>query len=190
MCPKCKETKTIMEENCRFRIKSCKKCKKYFHRDIMAAENMVNKGLSQIRQKPTMASYLDKFSDSKNDDGPGSSGSQKKHSRERKSECMKDAEDPKTKARNTSQPQGDSDHGSKGKRKSECMKDAEDPKTKARKPSQPQGDSDHGSKGKGKRKAEGVEGVYRNLRSRTNKNQNQDLDLNQGESEDSQVMHC
>ena len=93
MCPKCKRTKTILKKNCGFRIKSCNECGICFHRDIMAAENMLNKGMSQIKDDPTIAAYLDKVSDSKNDDGPGSSGSQKKQSGKRKSEGMKDAED-------------------------------------------------------------------------------------------------
>jgi len=83
----------------------------------MAAENMVNKGLSQIRDDPAIASYLDAVSDSKHNEDydAGSSGSQKKKSGKRKSEGMKDA-DRKTKSRKTSQPLED---GSKGKRKSE-----------------------------------------------------------------------
>ena len=108
----------------------------------MAAENMLNKGMSQIKDDPSIAAYLDKVSDSKNDDGLGSSGSQKKHSGKRKSEGMNDAEDRETKSRKTCQPQGDTDHGSKGKRKSE-----------------------------------GDEGVYRNLRPRASKTQNPDLNL-------------
>ena len=68
MCPKCKETKTILKEECGFRIKFCEKCGICFHRHIMAAENMVNKGLSQIKDDPTIASYVDAVSDSKNDE--------------------------------------------------------------------------------------------------------------------------
>jgi hypothetical protein len=46
--PKFKETKTILKEECGFRIKFCNGCGICFHRDIIAAENMVNKGLSHI----------------------------------------------------------------------------------------------------------------------------------------------
>ena len=58
MCPKCKETYTDFVKNCHVRIKKCSQCEKYFHRDIMAAENIANKGLSQIYRNESIASYL------------------------------------------------------------------------------------------------------------------------------------
>ena len=75
--------------------------------------------LLQIKNDPTIAAYLVEVSDSKNDDGHGSSGSQKKHSGKRKSDGMKDAEDRETKSRKTCQPEGEIVHGSKGERESE-----------------------------------------------------------------------
>ena len=137
----------------------------------MAAENMVNKGLSHIKKDPTIASYLDAVSDSQIDDVPESSGSQKKKSGKRKSENDED-----------DVPESSGSQKKKsGKRKFEGGKEVSETK-KSRKTSQSQGDFDIGSKGK--RKAEGGEGVYRNLRPRTSKPQTPDLDLNQGESQD------
>jgi len=82
MCPNCKETKTILKEECGFRINFCNECGICFHRDIMAAENMVNKGMSQIKDDPAIASNLDAVSVSKHNEDydAGSSGSQKKNS--------------------------------------------------------------------------------------------------------------
>jgi hypothetical protein len=108
----------VLYIECGFRIKFCEKCGICFHRDIMAAENMVNKGLSHVKNDLTIASYLDAVSDSKNDDVPGSSGSQKKPSGKRKFEGGKEVSETK-KSRKTSQSQGDFDIGSKGKRESE-----------------------------------------------------------------------
>jgi len=58
MCPVCKETYTDLVEKCHLRIKYCSECEKYFHRDVMAAENIVNKGLSQIYDDKRIAAYL------------------------------------------------------------------------------------------------------------------------------------
>ena len=72
MCPKCKETYTDFVKNSHVRIKYCDSCGIKFHRDIMAAQNIANKGLSQIYKDKRIASYLGE----RPKKGSGKSGSQ------------------------------------------------------------------------------------------------------------------